>query len=124
MSSIEKLPYLNDKISTIIKRQTEEADTIWSDFEMDDKYKNGWINSTVKMYCCYYFVIEWFNSEIEDTYTYDENLCEIFDACKAEYIGINGTRHFPLKLYEPKQLLKHYIYKKCEFLLNDKQIIC
>jgi len=119
MTSIEKLPYLNDKISSVIKQQTSDANTIWKDYELDERYKEGWINSNVKLYCCYYFVIEWFNSELEDTYVYNEQLCEILEACKKEYVGINGSRMFPITLYEPKKLLKHYIYKKCELLLNE-----
>ena len=116
MSSIANLSYLNDKINSIIQTQTEKADLIWSIQDIDDKHKNDWINSHVKMYCCYYLVIEWFNSENESSYSYDENLWVILEACKKEYFGIHGTRNFPLKLYEPKQLLKHYIYKKCEQL--------
>ena len=116
MSSIAKLPYLTAKINNIIKEQTEQADIIWSTQDIDYKYKDEWIKNNVKMHSCYYLVIEWFNSDNESSYTYDEHLCEILEACKNEYFGIHGTRNFPLKLYEPKQLLRHYIYKKCEQL--------
>lgn len=99
MSSIAKLTYLNDKINSIIQTQTEKADLIWSIQDIDDKHKNDWFNSHAKMYCCYYLVIEWFNSENEISYSYDENLCEILEAYKKEYFGIHGTRNFPLSLY-------------------------
>ena len=118
MTSISKLSYLNDKITNIIKRENEKADIIWEIQDVDYKYKDEWVNANVKMYCCYYLVIEWFNSENEAMYEYNEDLCEILTACKQDYFGINGTRDFPLRLYEPKQLLKYYIYKKCEELSN------
>ena len=116
MTSISKLSYLNDEINNYIKTKTEEADIIWEIQDIDYKYKDGWVNANVKMYCCYYLVIEWFNSENEATYNYNEELCEILTACKEDYFGINGRRAFPLRLYEPKQLLKYYISNKCEEL--------
>ena len=116
MASISNLSYLNDRINNIIKDKNEQADMIWETQDIDYKYKDEWVNSNVKMHCCYYLVIEWFNTENEASYDYNEQLCEILTACKQDYFGINGTRKFPVRLYEPKQLLKHYIYKKCEEL--------
>lgn len=118
MTSISKLSYLNDKINNIIKYQNENADFIWETQDIDYKYKDEWVNANVKMYCCYYLVIEWFNSKNEANYEYNEELCQILTACKNDYYGINGTRKFPISLYEPKQLLKYYIYKKCDELCN------
>lgn len=118
MASISKLTYLNVEIINIIKRENEQADMIWETQDIDYKYKDGWVDANVKMYCCYYLVIEWFNSENEATYNYNEELCEILTACKEDYFGINGRRAFPLRLYEPKQLLKYYISNKCDELCN------
>ena len=118
MTSISNLSYLNDRINIIIKDKNEQADMIWETQDIDYKYKDEWVNANVKMYCCYYLVIEWFNSENEGSYQYNEELCEILTACKKEYFGIHGTRNFPLTLYEPKQLLKYYISNKCEELGN------
>jgi hypothetical protein len=116
MSFIANLPYLNDKINNVILEERAMANLIWSIQDIDDKYKNEWINSNVKMKCCYNLVIEWFNSENEIMYAYDEQLCEILEACKKEYFAIHRTRNFPVNLYQPKQLLKFYIYQKCEIL--------
>ena len=120
MASISKLPFLNDKIINIIKRENEKADMIWKFQDIDYKYKDEWVNSNVKIYCCYYLVNEWFNTDNEAMYDYNEELYQILTACKQDYFGINGIREFPLVLYEPKRLLKHYIYKKCEELGNKK----
>ena len=71
---------------------------IWEIQDIDCKYKDEWVNANVKMYCCYYLVIEWFNSDNEASYDYNKQLCEILTACKEDYFGINGTRNFPLRL--------------------------
>ena len=119
MSTIANLPFLNNKINDVIARETEKANVIWREQDIDYKHKDEWVNGNVKMFCCYHLVIEWFNSDREESYAYDESLCEILTACKNEYRGISGARRFPTILYQPKQLLKHYIYKKCELLIDE-----
>jgi|TARA_B110000093_G_C12770402_1_gene326338 hypothetical protein len=119
MSTIANLTYLNNKINDVIANETVIADAIWREQDIDYKHKNEWINGNVKMFCCYQLVIEWFNSDREESYTYDEQLCEILTACKNEYRDGHGTRRFPTILYKPKQLLKFYIYKKCEILIDE-----
>lgn len=118
MSTIENLPYLNNKINDVIAHETEIANAIWREQDIDYKHKDEWVNGKVKMFCCYHLVIEWFNTDMEESYTYDEQLCEILTACKNEYREIHGARRFPMLLYQPKQLLKYYIYKKCELLIE------
>lgn len=116
MTCIESL---NGQIYNVILEKYKEADNIWSTQDIESKYKDFWVDSTVKQYCCYYLVIKWFNENDQNCYEYNDDLYEILTICKNNYISIDGSRTFPLKLYEPKMLLKHYIYNKCQELLTQ-----
>jgi len=116
MVSITDLHYLNDRINNVIALETKNADIIWMNNDIDYKYRDEWIRGNVVMFCCCHLVVEWFKSDEQESYVYDEHLCEILTACQLDYVGVNGSRKFPIKLYEPKPLLKYYIHRKCEIL--------
>ena len=110
---------LNDEIYNVILKKYEEADIIWKTQDIELKYKNVWVDSIVKQNSCYYLCNKWFERNNNSSYEYNDDLCEILNICKKNYIGIDGSRIFPLILYQPKMLLKYYIYNKCEELLSQ-----
>lgn len=109
---------LNDEIYNVILNENVKADIIWSEQDIEIKYKESWVDSKVKLYCCYHLVNKWFDREGKSCYDYDDDLYEILNICKGNYLGPHGSRSFPLSFYEPKKLLKHYIFNKCHELME------
>ena len=105
---------LNDEIYNVVLNEYKKAYIIWSEQDIEIKYKESWVDSKVKQYCCCHLVNKWFDREGKSCYEYDDDLCEILNTCKGNYLGPQGSRSFPLSFYEPKKLLKHYIYEKCD----------
>ena len=119
MSTIDCLHDFSNEINKIIEEQFEKTNKLWKEQQLEEKYKISYASSNIKLNACYYLSTEW--KKINKTgYT---EIMDILEACKTDFEEINNS-NFPDIFYEDtSELIKYYVYRKTELLI-DKYLSC
>tara|TARA_Y100000994_G_C15549027_1_gene383259 strand:- start:394 stop:756 length:363 start_codon:yes stop_codon:yes gene_type:complete len=114
MYSIDSLTDFSMEINNIIKEQFEKINELWIEQKLEEKYKISYASSTIKLNACYYLVNEW--KKINKT-GYSE-IMDILEACKTDFEERNKS-NFPDIFYnDNSELIKYYVYRKTELLID------
>jgi len=114
MSTIDCLHDFSNEINKIIEEQFEKTNKLWKEQQLEEKYKISYTSSNIKLNACYYLSTEW--KKINKTgYT---EIMDILEACKTDFEEINKSK-FPDIFYEDtSELIKYYVYRKTELLID------
>ena len=119
MSTIDCLYDFSNEINKIIEEHFEKTNKLWKEQQLEEKYKISYASSNIKFNACYYLSREW--KKINKTgYT---EIMDILEACKTDFEERNKSK-FPDIFYEDtSELIKYYVYRKTELLI-DKYLSC
>jgi len=119
MSTIDCLHDFSNEINKIIEEQFEKTNKLWKEQQLEEKYKISYTSSNIKLNACYYLSTEW--KKINKTgYT---EIMDILEACKTDFEEINNSKFPDIFYKDTSELIKYYVYRKTELLI-DKYLSC
>ena len=114
MATLDNLPYFIKEITDVIEEQFVKINQLWEEQELEEQYKISYVSSIIKLNCCYYLVNEW-----KKTNKGHSDIMDILEACKNDYENKNNSPIPNIFYSDASELMKYYVYRKCEILIDN-----